>query len=243
MSDPTPTESGITNAGNQPVAEHVSPGVRNLAGINPNIPAPPSEGDTSSATRSAFDNNGSSSAGGNQSSSSLTPLPELPAAPPSRVVGAGYNATSHTIPTVSGYKKEREQWDQQADEYARIVEQRARETDERRAKAEERARQQAAGSGDGPGDMNKMETTGEKLEETNSKKDGNVLKSAKNMKDEINPNKPANEKQRMMDQMNAHNRRSGSQEACTAQADARFRSIMMSVLTRYSQADRQAQQG
>lgn len=119
--------------------------------------------------------------------------------------GGGYNATSHQVPTVAGYKEERKHWDEQADEYARIVEQRANETEERRRRAVEGTEQQHAQGQ--AGGMDKKETMGEKVEEGKSGKGGNVLKSAKEMKDDVDPNKPANEKQRMMDQMNAHKSR------------------------------------
>lgn len=215
MSDPTPG-SGLGTAGAHPTTEPISPGVRNLAGINPNIPAPPSSASNSGTIdggASHSDPKADSHAQSASRQSSLTPLPDLPEAPPSRMVGGGYNATSHTIPTVSAYKQQQEEWSQQADEYARIVAQRAQETEERRARAEEYAKESggAAQSGDNGkhgGEFDKKETMGEKLEESNSRTAGNVVQSAKDKKDKVDPNKPATEKQRMMDQMNAHKSRS-----------------------------------
>lgn len=150
-----------------------SAGVRDLSGLNLGTPVSPSRT--------------------NESSPEITKFPELPAAPPSKVVGSGYSPY-HPVPTVQGYREQQKSNEKEADEYARIVAIRAQEQADRQARAEAHA-QPKQENGDGtvtPGGTHKDS--------------GNKAKMQENNKDDANAKKPATEKQRMMDQMNAHNR-------------------------------------
>jgi hypothetical protein len=120
-------------------------------------------------------------------------LPELPAAPPSQVVGQGYSA-HHKIPTVQGYKQDKARQDEEANEYAKMIEKRQKEASERleRLAAEQNASDasKAPQSGDAGLEGDKPET--------------NVLKNRKGKKDEQSTGGATDEKSRMMEQMNAN---------------------------------------
>lgn len=115
----------------------------------------------------------------------FTPLPELPAAPPSKVFGQGYSA-NHPIPTVQSYKATHAEHEAQAAEYASIVEKRRQEAEERQRRVEEEARQRQNAP----------------VDELEPEK--NVVKNQADKKSNPVPNTGANEKARLMDQMNAN---------------------------------------
>lgn len=121
-------------------------------------------------------------------SSKRTELPELPAAPPSRVIGQGYSS-NHPVPTVQSYKATKADNDKQAEEYAQIVARRQAEDEERMRKAEELRQQEQD-----------EKPSGEPVEENRG--EGNAIKSSEKTKDKPDSSGPANEKSRMMEQMN-----------------------------------------
>jgi hypothetical protein len=119
-------------------------------------------------------------------------LPELPPAPPSQVVGKGYSA-NHKVPTVQGYRQDKARQDQEADEYAKAIEKRQREAEERleRAAAAQNGNESVAPqSGD--------------AELAGGKEETNVLKNRKGKKDDMASGGPHDEKSRMMEQMNSN---------------------------------------
>lgn len=122
-----------------------------------------------------------------------TELPELPPAPPSHVVGQGYSA-HHKIPTVQSYKEEKAQHEKDAEEYARIVEQRQREASERLEKV-------AAAQNDHD-DSKSAPQSGDAA--AASDQHSNVLKNRAGKKDEMASGGAHDEKSRMMEQMNAN---------------------------------------
>lgn len=122
------------------------------------------------------------------SQSNGTEFPELPPAPPSRVVGQGYSS-NHPVPTVQSYKVTKAENEQQANDYAEIVARRHAEDEERQKRSEELRNQQ----------LNEK-TQGEPVEENRGQ--GNAVKSSEKTKDKLDPSAPANEKSRMMEQMN-----------------------------------------
>ncbi|WVQ82868.1 hypothetical protein IAT38_005004 [Cryptococcus sp. DSM 104549] len=143
----------------------------------------------------------------NTDGNTRTEFPELPPAPPSRVVGQGYSS-HHPVPTVQSYREEQAQHEEDARVYASIVERRAREAEEREKLArEQRSPAEKAGEGlgkDAPqtGDAtaaNAGKVGAGKDEETNAAK---VQKEKKT--DEPQPSSGANEKARLMEQMNAN---------------------------------------
>lgn len=124
-----------------------------------------------------------------------TKFPELPPAPPSKVIGQGYSA-NHPVPTVQSYKVTQAENEQQAKDYAEIVAKRQAEDEERLRRAEELKRQQDDEKHSGPA-----------VEEVRGQ--GNAVKSNEKTKDKLDPNAPANEKTRMMEQMNMNKRKHG----------------------------------
>lgn len=133
-------------------------------------------------------------------------FPELPPAPPSHVVGQGYSA-HHPVPTVQGYKATQQKHEEEAHAYAEMVEKRAREAEDRERQARERHSgvggdghpAPQSGSPDAQGPRTPVDAGAD--EETNAAK---VQESKKT--DEPNAASGANEKARMMDQMNANQR-------------------------------------
>ncbi|WVR03079.1 hypothetical protein IAU60_000068 [Kwoniella sp. DSM 27419] len=134
-----------------------------------------------------------------------TAFPELPPAPPSKVLGQGYSA-NHPVPTVQSYKVEQKQHEDDARAYAEIVEKRRQEAEERERVQRERAReeekpsvpQSSEGVGAGTGG------TAHAGVENKIRQETNAVKNQQNKKDEPNANNPATEKARMMDQMNSN---------------------------------------
>ncbi len=118
-------------------------------------------------------------------------LPELPAAPPSRVLGQGYSA-SHPVPTVQKYKTAKQKHDEEAKQYAELVEQ-------RRQEAEERDKQ----SGTLNGGTNGVEDSVSETKQVHGE-ETNVAKTQKDKKDGPVANTGSSEKGRLMDQMNAN---------------------------------------
>ncbi|ODN73711.1 hypothetical protein, variant 1, partial [Cryptococcus amylolentus CBS 6039] len=117
-------------------------------------------------------------------------FPELPAAPPSRVVGQGYSS-HHPVPTVQGYRETRQQHEHEANTYAEMVERRERDAQERERKLSEKS----AASSDIPR-SDKVSSGAD--EETNA------AKVQKEKKDEPNASTGANEKTKLMEQMNSN---------------------------------------
>lgn len=122
-------------------------------------------------------------------------LPELPPAPPSQVVGQGYSA-HHKIPTVQGYKQDQAARDAEAQEYAKMVEKRQRE-------AEERFEKFAAQQNQNEGDATAGAQSGHPDLATD-KPETNVLKNRKGKKDEMSTGGAHDEKSRLMEQMNSN---------------------------------------
>ena len=121
-------------------------------------------------------------------------LPELPPAPPSHVVGQGYSA-NHKIPTVQGYKEDQAKREKEAQEYAKMIEERQKSAAERmeRVAAAQNEKEQSGGapqSGD--------------AELASDQHSNNVLKNRAGKKDEMSTGGAHDEKSRMMEQMNAN---------------------------------------
>jgi hypothetical protein len=124
------------------------------------------------------------------SSGSSNELPELPPAPPSHVVGQGYSA-NHKIPTVQGYKEDQLKREKEAEEYAKMIEDRQRSAAERMEKVaaaqNDKADTPQSGDADQASDQSK-----------------NVLKNRAGKKDEMSTGGAHDEKSRMMEQMNSN---------------------------------------
>ncbi|KAL7420399.1 hypothetical protein Q5752_005369 [Cryptotrichosporon argae] len=117
-----------------------------------------------------------------------TEFPELPPAPPSKQYGAGYSAM-HPVPTVQHYQADQKAHAAEADEYARIVA-------ARRGEQEARERETDRDGNLGQADDGKPAVEGD---------EANAAKTQKKQTGESQGGKgPANEKQRLMDQMNAN---------------------------------------
>ena len=156
---------------------------------------------------------------------SRTTFPDLPAAPPSHVVGQGYSA-HHKVPTVQSYKDSQARNEEEANQYAQIVEARHREAEER----EKLGRDSSAPQGDDvsvptnsaspmsainnhapPAADGDAETVGDSKEGIKDvpdvpdvKDEKNVVKSNANKKHDAVKSGPATEKEKMMEQMNAN---------------------------------------
>jgi hypothetical protein len=121
-------------------------------------------------------------------------LPELPAAPPSQVVGQGYSA-NHKIPTVQGYKQDKARQEEEAKSYAQMIEKRQREAAERLEKVS--AEQNANNNGLAP-------KSGDDHLDDGKQQETNVLKNRKGKKDDQSTGGVTDEKSRMMEQMNSN---------------------------------------
>lgn len=155
-------------------------------GVPPSIPA---NGPTSTANGTG----GSGGAGADPSHSSSTggtQFPPLPDAPPSHHVGAGWSA-AHPIPTVQGYKAAKERHQKEADEYASIVAKRAQEAEDRQRAAEAAKDEKEVPEGD----------TGKVVGD-----EKNVAKANQDKNTDPSAGRGANEKSRLMEQMNANKR-------------------------------------
>ncbi|WWD22673.1 hypothetical protein CI109_107166 [Kwoniella shandongensis] len=128
-----------------------------------------------------------------------TEFPELPPAPPSRTFGQGYSS-SHPVPTVQSYKVEQAEHEEQSKAYAAMVERRAREADERERRAKEIAQESGSTA---PGHAAPHTSDGTQVK-AGVDEETNAIKNQKGMKNDPKPNSGANEKARMMDQMNAN---------------------------------------
>lgn len=188
--------------------------VRDLTGINPSIP-PPQHDDSSTEPKRQ-----------GTGDSYETKLPELPPAPPSHQFGGGYSS-NRPVPTVQNYREEQKKFQEEADEYAAIVEKRHKEAEARRERAlqgqadGEAKEEETGGNGETEHEY-ALETAGEKVDEGDKGTNKNVVKSAKDKKDKVLPSGPANEKQRMMDQMNASKSESGVDRADAVRPTDRF---------------------
>lgn len=133
-------------------------------------------------------------------------FPDLPPAPPSHVIGQGYSA-HNPVPTVQSYKITQQKHEEEAHAYAEMVERRAREAEERERRARE-SRSGIGGDGHAAPQSGSPDAHGGRApvkagpdEETNAAK---VQEGKKT--DEPNAASGANEKARMMEQMNANQR-------------------------------------
>lgn len=121
-------------------------------------------------------------------------LPELPAAPPSHVVGQGYSH-NHPVPTVQHYRETKVKQNAEAEEYARLVQQRQGEYADRDSS---------------PTDVNRTarNVNGSRISDTQQVGDEetNVAKTSQGKSGGPMPHQGATEKQRMMDQMNSNKR-------------------------------------
>lgn len=133
-------------------------------------------------------------------------FPDLPPAPPSHVIGQGYSA-HNPVPTVQSYKITQQKHEEEAHAYAEMVERRAREAEERERRARE-SRSGIGGDGHAAPQSGSPDAHGARApvkagpdEETNAAK---VQEGKKT--DEPNAASGANEKARMMEQMNANQR-------------------------------------
>ncbi|OXC65474.1 hypothetical protein AYX13_05483 [Cryptococcus neoformans] len=131
-------------------------------------------------------------------------FPDLPPAPPSHVIGQGYSA-HNPVPTVQSYKITQQKHEEEAHAYAEMVERRAREAEERERRARE-SRSGIGGDGHAAPQSGSPDAHGGRApvkagpdEETNAAK---VQEGKKT--DEPNAASGANEKARMMEQMNAN---------------------------------------
>lgn len=129
-----------------------------------------------------------------------TTLPDLPPAPPSRVIGQGYSA-NHPVPTVQSYAQERKAHEKEAKEYHRILEQQEKERREEDAarQAESEPAPDAQTDGESEVEDGGVQETAEVSHSTGKKR----LHHKKNAPQ---ASKGANEKTEMMDRMNANQR-------------------------------------
>jgi len=123
-------------------------------------------------------------------SNGRTELPQLPEAPPSRLFGQGYSS-HNPVPTVQHYRSEKAKQEEEAQEYAALVERRRQEAEERETNA---------ASMNAPQGGSVSDTKQVAGEETNA------AKTQKGKKNKASANAGATEKERMMDQMNANQR-------------------------------------
>ncbi|WWD06363.1 hypothetical protein V865_004453 [Kwoniella europaea PYCC6329] len=149
------------------------------------LPAPP----TTATAPSPY---GIMSSANHQGDGHSTEFPELPPVPPSRVIGQGYSA-NNPVPTVQQYKVEQKQHEADAQAYADIVERRRIEAEQREKQAQQEKEKPTAQEGQEGGAVRAG-----KDEETNA------VKAQKDKKDEPTPGTGANEKSRLMEQMNAN---------------------------------------
>lgn len=127
-----------------------------------------------------------------------TQFPELPAAPPSHMFGHGYSS-HHPVPTVQGYKSTKAKNDEQAEDYAAIVAKRQHES-KQRDQRQIQQQQQAVTSAPDSAELSDGETVNNGVVE----REGNAAKTAHGKTDKATGQNPANEKQKMMDQMNSN---------------------------------------
>lgn len=147
-----------------------------------------------------------------------TSFPDLPPAPPSRVVGQGYSA-SHPVPTVQSYRDTQAKHDAEAQQYADIVEARRKEAEERERLAEADNDEEdtrvptnatsplSSINNHGPPANQKPDIKHEVKEEEKDEK--NAVKSNSDKKKNAVKTGPASEKDKMMQQMNANQSESG----------------------------------
>lgn len=122
-----------------------------------------------------------------------TDFPDLPPAPATREVGHGYSS-HHPVPTVQSYKATQADNEAQAKEYADIVAAREAERQERAKRSEQLMQEQK----DKANQQNGSDTKQVDGEETNA------TKNNRDVKQKVDPHKPATEKERMMEQMNSN---------------------------------------
>lgn len=115
-----------------------------------------------------------------------TKFPELPEAPPSKTFGTPFNSY-HPVPTVAGYREAQKENEKAADDYARIVEQRRREQEERQSRRADEAAK-----------------IGGKQDEVKVDQSGNEGKMRKANEKDPQGGKASTEKERMMEQMNSN---------------------------------------
>lgn len=138
--------------------------------------------------------------------SQSTDFPDLPPAPPSHVVGQGYSA-HNPVPTVQSYKATQQKHEEQAHAYAEMVERRAREAEERERRSRE-SRSGVGGDGHAAPQSGSLDAqAGSAPVKAGPDEETNAAKVQEGKKtDEPNAASGANEKARMMEQMNANQR-------------------------------------
>ncbi|WWC90217.1 uncharacterized protein L201_005150 [Kwoniella dendrophila CBS 6074] len=160
----------------------------------------------------------------NKMSGNNTEFPELPPVPPSRVIGQGYSV-NHPVPTVQQYKLDQKQHEEESKIYADIVEAKRREAEKRDQDfitSQQRQQQNDNNNNVSNNNNQKVNNDTAQIDSTSSiskihagKIDGtmvnagrdeetNAVKAQKDKKDDVKPNTGANEKSRLMEQMNAN---------------------------------------
>ena len=140
----------------------------------------------------------------------MSDLPPLPEAPPSRHIGEGYSY-NHPVPTVQKYRDERKEWDQQADEYAKLMGKRGDggsvRDDETATTASTAGTSGTAASVNGKPSQGAVHATGDVPSANNTAKktsDGPVANERANKKRDAVKSPGQQEKEEMMDRMNAN---------------------------------------
>ncbi|OCF41030.1 C2 domain-containing protein [Kwoniella heveanensis CBS 569] len=166
------------------------------------LPIPPPTS-YSSSSHDTVDSNNDNNMSSDHARTGSTEFPELPPAPPSRVIGQGYSA-NHPVPTVQSYKADQKAHEDEARAYAEIVERRRQEAEEReRAQIErERNPEKPAVPQSGDGIPSGTATGGQVA--AGADENTNAAKTQQVKKDEPNAGAGANEKARLMDQMNSN---------------------------------------
>ncbi|ORX35103.1 hypothetical protein BD324DRAFT_582681 [Kockovaella imperatae] len=134
--------------------------------------------------------------------SQTTNFPDLPPAPPSRVVGQGYS-TSHPVPTIQSYRDTQAKHDEEARQYAEIVDARRKEAEERQRANEEEHNE--TGDDEDHTDRPTVPDVNEDIKEE-AKGDSDGQKHTLHRKRDAVKHEPPTEKQRMMEQMTANQR-------------------------------------
>jgi hypothetical protein len=135
----------------------------------------------------------------------MSNLPPLPEAPPSRHIGEGYSY-NHPVPTVQKYRDDKKGWDKEADEYAAQME---RMGDARSVRDDETSTIATSNTANGtaPSINGKRDghATGEiSRSNAHSKADGPAANDRHGRKRDAVKSPGQQEKEEMMDRMNAN---------------------------------------
>ena len=138
-----------------------------------------------------------------------TSFPDLPPAPPSRLVGQGYSS-NHPVPTVQGYRDAQAKHEAEAQQYADMVEARRKEAEEReRLAAEAEGEDTTKVPTNATSPLSSINNHGPPADEKPDIKDEvkeekNAVKANSDKKKDAIKTGPSSEKDRMMQQMNAN---------------------------------------